>query len=191
MFKSLKIFFVVLFIGFQTIAQNKENKWVVGASVGVAKFASEDASFVGDQFNFQLPKLNVTRYFFNGFSLDGSVAVAALKSFPGVFSNSISYLSIDTSIKYDFGTSNENLVPYFLFGGSFINSSNTMTPTLNIGGGGTFWLNSTYGVNIQLLYKAVSDTSPTLRAHTYFSIGAVYSLKPRTQVPRLWSDNNY
>lgn len=190
MLKSSKIFFVLLFVGGQAIAQSKENKWVVGASIGMAKFASEDAAFIGDQFNFQIPKINATRYFFNGLSLDASVAVAVFKSFPGVFNNSISYLSIDTSIKYDFGTSNENLVPYFLFGGSFINSSNTMTPTLNVGGGGTFWLNTTYGVNIQLLYKAISDTNLTLRSHTYFSIGAVYSFKPRTIVPRLWDKYN-
>jgi hypothetical protein len=191
MYKSPKIFLVLFFIGFQIVAQNKENRWAVGASVGVAKFASEDASFVGEQFNFQIPKLNATRYFFNGLSLDASVAVSVLKSFSGVFDNAITYLSLDTSIKYDFGTSNENFVPYFLFGASFINTSNTMTPTLNVGGGGTFWLNSKYGINVQLLYKAVSDTNLTLRSHTYFSVGAVYSFKPRTQVPRLWSNNNY
>lgn len=188
MFKPSKIFLLVLFIGFQMIAQNKENRWVVGASVGVAKFASEDASFVGDQFNFQIPKINATRYFFNGISLDASVALSTLKSFPGVFNNTISYLSIDTSIKYDFGMSEENVVPYFLLGGSFINTSNTTTPTLNVGGGGTFWLSSKYGINVQLLYKVVSDISQTLRSHFYFSVGAVYSFKPRTIVPRLWSN---
>ena len=186
MHKSPKILLVLIFIGFQIVAQNKESRWVVGASIGVAKFASEDDSFIGAQFNFQLPKLNATRYFFNGLSLDASVAVSALKSFPGVFDNAITYLSLDTSIKYDFGTSKENLVPYFLFGASFINTSNTMTPSLNVGGGGTFWLSSKYGINVQLLYKAVSDTNLTLRSHAYFSVGAVYSLKPRTLIPRLW-----
>ena len=115
MFKSLKLFIVLLFVGFQTIAQNKENKWVVGAGIGVAKFASEDAKVVGDQFNFQLPKVN---------------------------------------------------------------------------GGGTFWLNPRYGINVQLLFKNVLKDTATAKPHIYFSTGIVYSLKLRTLIPRLWNTTN-
>ncbi|WKD85577.1 hypothetical protein KCTC32516_00918 [Polaribacter huanghezhanensis] len=189
MFKSLKIFLVVLFIGFQTVAQNKENRWVVGASVGVAKFASEDVKAVGDQFIFQVPSLNVSRYFFNGLTLDAGLSFSVIDRIPGFYSNSVSYVSIDGAVKYDFGTLNDNLVPYVILGGSLLKTTYKMTTTTNIGAGGTFWLNPNYGINTQLQYKYSPETDESMRSHTYFSVGVVYSLQPRILVPRLWSNN--
>ena len=189
MLKSQKVFLIFLFIGFQMVAQNKENRWVVGASVGMAKFNYVNAKIVGDQFLFQIPKLNVSRYFFNGLSLDAGLSFNTIDKISGLFNNSIDYLSIDLGAKYDFGKSNENLVPYIFGGTSFISANSEMTPTLNFGGGGTFWLNSRYGVNLQLLYKSVMTNTVSMRSHTYFSVGVVYSLKLRTLVPRLWSHN--
>jgi len=177
------------FVGTQLVAQNKENKWVVGASVGMVKFNSVDSKIVGDQFVFQIPKLNVSRYFSKGITADVGLSVSAINKISGVFSNSLDYLSIDIGAKYDFGKANENLVPYLYGGASFISANSEMTPTLNFGGGGTFWLNPKYGVNLQLLYKSVKTITVSMRSHTYFSIGVVYSLKPRTMVPRLWSHN--
>lgn len=189
MLKLQKVFLIFLFVGFQLVAQNKENRWVVGASVGVAKFDSENAKVVGDQFIFQVPKLNVSRYFFNGLTLDAGLSFNTINKVSGLFTNSIDYLSVDLGAKYDFGKSNENLVPYVIGGTSFISANSEMTPTLNFGGGGTFWLNSRYGVNLQLMYKSVMTTTVSMRSHTYFSVGVVYSLKLRTLVPRLWSHN--
>ena len=189
MFKSPKVFFIFLLVGFQLVAQNKENRWVVGASVGVAKFSSEDSKFVGDQFIFQAPKLNASRYFFNGLTVDASLSFNTINKISGLFSNSIDYLSIDLGAKYDFGESNENLVPYIYGGTSFISANSEMTPTLNFGGGGTFWLNSRYGVNLQLLYKSAMTNTVNMRSHMYFSAGIIYSLKLRTLAPRLWSHN--
>ena len=189
MLKPQKVLLIFLFVGFQLVAQNKENRWVVGASVGMAKFNSVDAKIVGDQFIFQIPKLNVSRYFFNGLTVDAGLSFSAISEIPELFSNSVDYLSIDAGVKYDFGMENENLVPYIYGGTSFISANSEMTPMLNFGGGGTFWLNSKYGVNLQLLYKSSLKESIGMRSHTYFSVGVVYSLKPRTLVPRLWSHN--
>ncbi len=191
MFKFLKIVSVLLFIGFQTVAQNRESRWVVGASVGVAKFTSEDAKVVGDQFIFQVPTLNVSRYFFNGLTLDAGLSFSVIDRVPGFYSNNVSYVSIDGAVKYDFGTSNDNLVSYVLLGGSLLKTTDKLTSTTNFGAGGTFWLNSSYGVNTQLLYKISPEAYKSMRSHTYFSVGVVYSFKPRTQVLRLWSNNNY
>ena len=70
-----------------------------------------------------------------------------------------------------------------------MNSSSEMTPTLNFGGGGTFWLNSRYGVNAQLMYKYAMSKNVTMTSHSYFSVGIVYSLKLRTLAPRLWDQS--
>jgi len=187
--KYFVFFMTFFFVGAQLVAQNKENKWVVGASVGMVKFNTVDSKVVGDQFNFQIPKLNVSRYFSNNLTVDAGFSMGAIEKISGMFSNSLDYVSIDLGAKYDFGQANENLVPYLYGGASFISANSEMTPTLNFGGGATFWLNSRYGVNLQLLYKSVKTTTVSMRSHTYFSVGVVYSLKLRTLVPRLWSHN--
>jgi hypothetical protein len=187
--KSLKIFLTFFFIGAQLVGQNKENKWVVGASIGVVKFASEDSKFIGEQFIFQLPKLNVSRYFYSGLILDAAISFNTINEIGSLYQNDVSYLSLDGALKYDFGTSNNNLVPYVLLGSSLLKTTYKMTPTLNIGAGATFWLNSRYGFNTQLLYKTSPESFESMRSHIYFSVGLVYSLRQRTLVPRLWNHN--
>ena len=189
MLKPQKVLLTFLFVGIQLVAQNKESRWAVSASFGVAKFSSEDAKFIGDQFNFQVPRLNVSRYFFNGLSLDAGISFTTINKIPGFYGNSVSYLSIDGATRYDFGTSNDNFVPYFLLGASLLKTTYKLTPTFNFGGGGTFWLNSRYGINVELLYKSSSSGFESMRSHTYFSVGAVYSLNLRNLAPRLWSRN--
>jgi hypothetical protein len=188
MLKPQNIFLIFLFVGFQLVAQNQENRWVVGASFGVAKFSSEDVKVVGDQFILQVPQLNVSRYFFNGFTLDAGFSFSVIDEISGLYKNSVSYLSIDGAVKYDFGASNDNLVPYLLAGASLLKTTYKMTPTFNVGAGGTFWLNSTYGVNTQLIYKLSPETFESMGSHAYFSVGVVYSLSPRTLIPRLWNN---
>jgi hypothetical protein len=185
--KSSKLLVLLFFVCVQLIAQNKENRWVVGAGVGVVKYSSKNAVFIGDQFNFQIPRLNVSRYFFNGLTMDAGISFNTINEFSGIFSNSIPYFSVDLTTRYDFGMMNENLVPYIALGGSFVSVNNNSAPTFNFGGGGTFWLNSRYGVNVQLLYKNVLKDDPTSKSHMYFSTGVVYSLSHRTLISRLWN----
>jgi len=190
MSKFLKVFLIFFFVGYQLFGQNKENKWVVGASVGVVKFTSEDSQFIGEQFIFQMPKLNVSRYFYKGLTLDAAISFNTINEISGFYNNDVPYFSLDGAVKYDFGKSKENFVPYIMFGGSLLKTTYKMTPTFNIGAGGTFWLNSRYGANIQLLHKNSLETFGSMRSHTYFSVGVVYSLKLRAMIPRLWSSNN-
>lgn len=188
MHKPLKIFILFLFISVQLTAQSKESRWVFGAGFGVAKFASKDAAYIGDQFNFQIPRLHATRYFFKGLSLDAGVAFNTLNKLPGL-SNSISYLSLDGAVKYDFGTTDDTIVSYLMLGGSFVKANEIITPTINFGGGGTYWMNARYGINVQLIYKHSLSIYKSMRPHGYFSIGVVYSLELRTLIPRLWNNN--
>ena len=174
MIKFSKIVFLLLFIGFYANAQSNENKWVVGAGFGVAKLRSVDVDFEGDHINFQIPKIHATRYFFYGLSLDTSIEISS------------AYLSADGSIRYDFGTSNKKFVPYLLAGSSIVKVPSTLALTLNVGGGGTFWLSENYGLNLQLTYKNSTSKSLALRSHNYFSLGIVYSLEPRVMISRLW-----
>lgn len=176
--KFFKIFILVLLIGHQANAQSEQNRWVVGAGFGVAKLLSADPTLSGEQFNFQAPKINATRYFFYGLSLDASVEISS------------SYLTIDGSVRYDFGTSNNNFVPYLVVGSSVVKVPDTRALTLNVGGGATFWLSNRFGLNGQVTYKNSSSKSLSLRSHNYFSLGVVYSLEPRSFVSRLWDRNN-
>ncbi|WP_296635004.1 hypothetical protein [Polaribacter sp.] len=49
------------------------------------------------------------------------------------------YTTFDAVLRYDFGTSMHNVVPYVVIGGSFVSALET-TPTLNLGAGNTFWV---------------------------------------------------
>jgi len=95
------------------------------------------------------------------------------------------YTSLDGTMRYDFGTSYENVVPYVVLGESFI-TADQLTPTLNFGVGNTFWFSPSYGVNFQLMYKFSEARFTTQFYHFYFSIGLVYSFKPRNMSTRLW-----
>ena len=172
------------------IAQSKDNKWVAGASVSVAKFESSEAEFIGDQFNFQIPRLHVSRYLASGWTLEVGLSFSTINKLPGIISNGASYFSGDTALTYDFGMSKENIVPYFAFGSSVVKMTRLMTPTFNVGGGGTFWLNPRYGLNMQMIYKYSPESFESMRSHYHFSIGMVYSLKLREMVSRLWQHNH-
>ncbi|MBL4905225.1 MAG: hypothetical protein JKZ00_04270 [Flavobacteriaceae bacterium] len=155
----------------------------------MAKFNSSDVSFIGDQFNFQIPSLHVSRYIFKGLTLDAGLSFSTINNVPGI-GNSISYFSLDGATRYDFGMSNDNIVPYVSVGGSLVKTTKTLTPTFNFGGGGTYWINSRYGINTQLIYKYSLESYTSMRSHFHFSIGVVYSLKHRSVIDRLWTNNH-
>jgi len=70
-----------------------------------------------------LPKINLSRYLFSGFSLDGSVTLGALGE---VEAQSFNYNSLDGYIRYDFNLSDNNLVPYLAVGASLIGAPSTI-----------------------------------------------------------------
>jgi hypothetical protein len=170
-------------------SQNYDNKWVIGTSGSLVIF---DNNSLGESYNSQLPKINISRYLFFGFSLDGSLTLSGLGDVDGLYSNRFSYNSIDGYIRYDFNLSDNNLVPYIALGASFIRAPSTKenanaTSTLNIAFGGTFWVTHHWGLNAQYTYKFSPELYTSMVNHTQLTAGLVYSFRPRILVRRLWN----
>ena len=175
-----------------SLAQTKEQKWVVGVSGSFVNFGDGGAtSNLQERFNIQVPKINVTRYLFKGLSLEGGVTLSILDEVDGFFTNTFNYFSLDGAIRYDFNLSEENLVPYIAIGGSIVGAPDNIqgskaTPTLNFSFGGTYWVTHHWGLNVQGTYKYSQPDFESMRSHTQLSAGLVYSLTPRVLVYRLW-----
>ena len=153
--KRILVLAMLICVCSTALAQTKEQKWVVGISGSFVNFGdSGPESAIQERFNFQVPKLNVTRYLWKGFSLEGGATFSILDELDGFYVNSFNYFSIDGAIRYDFNLSEENLVPYIAFGGSLIAGPSTIegsktTPTVNFTFGGTYWVTHRWGLNIQ------------------------------------------
>ena len=190
--KRLLALAILLCIYGTTTAQTKDQKWVLGVSGSFVNFGDAGAnSILRERFNFQVPKINLTRYFFKGLSLEAGVTLSALDELDGFYENEFSYFSLDGAIRYDFNLSEENLVPYMAIGGSIIGAPSTInnsnaTPTLNFSFGGTYWISHQWGLNVQGTYKYSQDEFESMRSHTQLSAGLVYSFKPRVLVYRIW-----
>ena len=173
------------------ISQNQQNKWVIGVSGSFVNFGDSGINSIGERYNFQIPKINVARYLFAGFSLDAGVTVSGIDELDGFFTNSFNYFSVDGNLRYDFNLSDENLVPYIAIGGSIIGAPSTIngsvaTNSYNFSFGGTFWVTHRWGLNAQATYKSVPEEYQSMKTHTQLSVGVVYSFSPRVLVYRLW-----
>ena len=170
-------------------SQNYDNKWVIGTSGSLVIF---DNNSLGESYNSQLPKINISRYLFSGFSLDGSLTLSGLGDVDGLYSNRFSYNSIDGYIRYDFNLSDNNLVPYIALGASFIGAPSTKenanaTSTLNIAFGGTFWVTHHWGLNAQYTLKFSPELYTSMVNHIQLTAGLVYSFRQIILVRRLWN----
>ncbi len=183
---------ILLCICSTSIAQNKENKWVVGISGSFVNFGDAGLNTLRDRFNFQVPKINVSRYLFAGFVLDGGVTLSAIEKVDGFYGNAFNYFSLDGTIRYDFNLSDENLVPYIGLGGSIIGAPKRTLPdskatsTINFTFGGTFWISHHWGLNVQGTYKVSPDGIESMVSHSQASAGLVYSFNPRNLLYRVW-----
>lgn len=184
MLSKVKFSFLIIIMSFfaiQTNGQNKKSEWVAGLSLASAKFTDNHGKVLGGSFIKQSPRINVSKYLFKNFSADVGFSTAIF--------DTQKYTTFDAVLRYDFGTSMDNVVPYVVIGGSFISAVET-TPTLNLGAGNTFWIKENYGVNVQVVYKYSEDRFESQYSHFYPTIGVVYSFKPRNLNPRLWHMNN-
>jgi len=195
--KRILLLLLLIAISNTSVAQTKQQKWVAGLSGSFVNFGDGGVSSnLGERFNFQVPKLSVTRYIWGGFSLEGGVTLSVIDELGGFYSNAFNYMSIDYGFRYDFGLSEENLVPYFYVGGSIINGPSTIigskaTPTFNIGFGGTYWVTHHWGLNVQGTYKYSQPDYESMRTHSQLSAGIVYSFNPRVLVYRLWDGRRH
>ena len=175
----MKNYFILIFIflSFSLNSQNDDSKWVFGVSIGSVIYSDVDAKIVGGTYIDQIPRINISRYLFKNLTADAAIATT--------FIDSQKYTTFDGNLRYDFGTSFENVVPYVSIGGSFV-SGNQLTPTLNFGAGNTFWIFPNYGLNIQAMYKFSESRFESQFSHLYTTIGIIYSFKSRNMNRRLW-----
>lgn len=158
-------------------AQSNESKWTFGLHLAAALYQDVNGQKIGGSIISQIPRGSIAMYFKNGFTLEGALGISTI--------DSQKYTTFDGAIRYDFGNSEEKVVPYVFLGGSIVSASNP-TPTLNFGAGNTFWILPNYGLNIQLMYKFSETQFESQFSHVYPSVGLIYSLKPRNMNPRLW-----
>ena len=192
--KMRRIISLVIFLMMCTMvsSQTKDQKWVLGVSGSLISFGDAGpASMIKERFNFQFPKLNLTRYLFKGFILEGGVTLSSVDRVDGLYTNAFNYISLDGAIRYDFNRSEENLVPYISLGSSFIGGPSTIagsrtTATINSSIGMNFWISPQWGLNVQGTYKFSSPDYESMRSHHQLSVGFIYSFKPRVMVFRLW-----
>jgi len=175
-----------------SLAQTKEQKWVIGVSAAFTSFGDGGlTSNLQERYNIQLPKINLTRYLFKGLSLEAGVTLSAIDQIDGFYGNAFNYFSIDGAIRYDFNLSDENLVPYMAIGGSIVGAPDNVdgakaTPTMNFSFGGTYWVTHHWGLNVQGTYKYSNPDYESMRSHSQISAGLVYSFSPRVLVYRVW-----
>lgn len=175
----MKKFFLVIFLmsSFFLNSQNNESKWTVTLSLASAKFTDNQGKVLGGSFINQTPRISISKYLFKNLTADAGFSTAIF--------DSQKYTTFDGILRYDFGTSFDNVVPYVLIGGSFISAAK-LTPTINLGAGNTFWIKPNYGINLQLIYKYSEDRFESQYSHFYPTVGIVYSLSSRNMNPRLW-----
>ncbi|WGH74528.1 hypothetical protein P8625_10520 [Tenacibaculum tangerinum] len=171
------ILFIALFTCLTTsiFSQNLNDSWQIGVGFGITKFNQSDASYIGDQYLFQVPTLSLTMPIGERFSLDGAMSFNTIEDV-GFISNSVNYFSMDASFRYNFDAVLNKLAPYVFVGGSLVDSERKMTPTLNIGGGGIYWVSNTVGINPQLYYKHSFEGYESMRSHIQGTLGIVFKL---------------
>jgi len=175
---KIRLFLFALAISvFQINAQNPQEKWTFGLHAGAVLYSEADAQIVNGAYIDVLPRVTLSRYMFKNITFQAAIGFSTL--------DAQKYTSFDGIARYDFGQSYENVVPYVLLGGSFINAATT-TPTLNFGAGSTFWVHPNIGINAQVMYKFSESRFESQRSHIYPTLGLVYSFKARNMNPRLW-----
>lgn len=169
------LFLLVFVLGFTNlIAQTKNNEWQVGVGLGITKFSDVDALLIGDKYQFQIPRLNVTMPINDNFAVDGAVSVNTFDT-GFIANNDIKYLSVDTSIRYFYDVA-DVFFPYVFTGVSVTESSFKLTPTFNVGAGATFWINDIFGLNTQVYYKYSLNSFESMRSHIQVTGGMVFAL---------------
>lgn len=167
-------FFALLIYSSLFFAQTKNSEWQLGVGASITKFGnSSDVDFIGDRYQFQVPRFNITAPITDNISFDTAISVNTFDF--GIIENSAFYFSVDLTGRYHFELA-EWFFPYVLAGASMVDSSLNISPTLNIGAGTTFWVNNLYGINIQTYYKHSFEASKGMRSHFQFTAGMVFAI---------------
>ncbi|WP_369048284.1 hypothetical protein [Tenacibaculum sp. UWU-22] len=167
----------ILFISYFVSAQNNKNVWQIGMGMAAVKFAKSDVSYIGDQYLFQIPRFNLTVPINERLSADAALSFNTIKDI-FLISNSIRYFSVDASVRYNFNelSMQSGFFPFAFVGGSIVGSERKMSPTINFGGGITYWFKENWGVSSQLYYKYSLESYESMRSHIQGTLGIVYNL---------------
>ncbi|MGB1042794.1 MAG: hypothetical protein ACPGU6_05330 [Tenacibaculum sp.] len=166
---------IVVLCSINLSSQNLNDSWQIGVGTGITKFSSSDASFIGDAYLFQVPVLSMTMPINERITLDGAVSFNTIDNI-GLIENSVKYFSMDGSIRYNFDAVLDKFSPYVFVGGSIVNSERKMTPTMNIGAGGIYWITDRIGINPQLNYKHSLESFESMRSHLQGTLSIVFKL---------------
>jgi hypothetical protein len=156
-------------------SQNLNDSWQIGIGMGITKFNASDVAFIGDGYQFQVPVLSITMPIGERLSIDGAVSFNTINDI-GIIENSVKYLSLDGSLRYNFDAVLNDFSPYIFVGGSIVDSERKMTPTINIGAGGIYWITDRIGVNPQIYYKHSLEIYESMRSHLQGTLGLVFKL---------------
>jgi len=166
---------IVLCCSINLFSQNLNDSWQIGVGIGITKFSSSDAAFIGDGYQFQVPVLSMTMPIGERLSLDGAMSFNTIDDV-GFISNSAKYFSMDGSLRYNFDAVLDKFSPYVFVGGSIVDSERKMTPTFNVGAGGIYWITERMGINPQLYYKHSLESFESMRSHIQGTLGVVFKL---------------
>ncbi|WP_157821847.1 outer membrane beta-barrel protein [Tenacibaculum sp. Bg11-29] len=173
--KNRILLITVLCFSMNLFSQNLNDSWQIGIGMGVTKFSKSDAAFIGDAYLFQTPVVNLTMPIGERLSINGAMSFNTINDI-GVISNSANYFSMDGSLRYNFNAVFEKFAPYVFAGGSIVDSELKMTPTINIGAGGIYWLNDKIGINPQVYYKHSLENYESMRSHIQGTLSVVFKL---------------
>ncbi|WP_440879606.1 hypothetical protein [Tenacibaculum sp. C7A-26P2] len=173
--KKLFIVVALFLITGSILGQNLNDTWQVGFGAGITKFSSKDAGFIGDATIFQVPRFNLTAPIGKHFSIDAALSFNTIDDI-GIIKNSVSYFSMDGSFRYNLDAILKNFAPYIFVGGSVVDSERKMTPTLNLGVGGVFWISKRIGVSPQIYYKHSFEGYESMRSHVQGTMSLIFKL---------------
>ncbi|WBX76690.1 hypothetical protein PG911_00085 [Tenacibaculum ovolyticum] len=173
--KNRILLITVLCFSVNLFSQNLNDSWQIGIGMGVTKFSEIDAAFIGDAYLFQTPVVNLTMPIGERLSINGAMSFNTINDI-GIISNSANYFSMDGSLRYNFNAVFEKFAPYVFAGGSIVDSERKMTPTINIGAGGIYWLNDKIGINPQVYYKHSFESYESMRSHIQGTLSVVFKL---------------
>lgn len=147
-------------------SQDINSKWAINIGSGALLYSVENAESIGYRFTEQFPRFSISRYMFKNTTFSGALSMSP--------NQKKKYTTIDGEIRYDFGTSENMISIYALLGGSIIDAKKTL-PTLNFGAGGTLWINDSWGLSSQIMYKYIPEVAKRYETpHVYASGGVVY-----------------
>jgi hypothetical protein len=173
--KNRILLITILCCSMNLFSQNLNDSWQIGIGMGVTKFSESDAAFIGDAYLFQTPVVNLTMPIGERLSINGAMSFNTINDI-GIISNSANYFSMDGSLRYNFNAVFEKFAPYAFAGGSIVDSERKMTPTINIGAGGIYWLNDKIGINPQVYYKHSLESYESMRSHIQGTLSVVFKL---------------